>query len=81
MNVEGLEVDCSARFAVLFCTDYHTMAPCYRFAYWDRFEYAQFGMGESCAMGVASGLTINLIGRVSMSGRGWCSHVLNVLDT
>ena len=37
------------------------------------------GIGVRCAIGSALESTISLIGIVSISGSGWCSHVLNVL--
>ena len=37
-------------------------------------------MGEWWAVGMAFGSMIGLIGGLSISGKGWCSQVLNVLD-
>ena len=37
-------------------------------------------MGEWCAVGVAFGSIISLIGGLSISGSAWCSQVLNVLE-
>ena len=41
MEVECLEVHCSARFSILLRANYHSMTLCDRFANWDRFDYTK----------------------------------------
>ena len=43
-------------------------------------QWSGTGMGEWWAVGVAFRSMISLIGGLSISGKGWCSQVLNVLD-
>ena len=97
MEVECLEVHCSARFSILLRANYHSMTPCDWFADWDRFYYTKADIlvkpsldllspvkwdRQGLMMGhrVASGSTINRMGGLSIMGRGWCWHMLKVLD-
>ena len=43
-------------------------------------QWSGTGRGLWWATGVASGSTINCMGGLSIMGRGWCWHMLKVLD-
>ena len=43
-------------------------------------QFIGTSIGEWCAMSSALGSIMSFIGGPSIMGRGWCSHVLKVLE-
>ena len=73
VKVECLEIHCLSGFAIFLSTDHHAMAPG-----WSRPAFTSLSQWSGTGMGVWWG-TGSALASV-MSGRCWCSHVLNVLD-
>ena len=49
-------------------------------AFTSLYQWSGTGMGVWWTTGSALATTMSLIGTPAMSGKCWCSHVLNVLD-
>ena len=43
-------------------------------------QWISMGIGEWCAVRMATGSIINFMGRPSIMGSGWSSYVLDILD-